>query len=156
MTTTFSQQLQPVDLSKYAGKWYVLASIPTGFDKKWQYETESYALNADGSIAISTTYQKAGDPKLRSFRSKGFPIKSSNNAQWKVQFLWPFKADYLVEELDDSYTTVVVGHPKKKFLYIMNRTGKINTLQYQQILERMQKKGYDLSRLQKVEQGFSE
>lgn len=155
MNTPGSQnKVTVVDLERYSGKWYVIATIPTNFDKNWDYTTESYSLTKEGEITIYTTYRKKGELKERSVRSKGFPVKETHNVHWKVQFVWPFKADYLIEELPPEYSYVVVGHPKRKFLYIMNRTGKMGSLQYDEIIERCRQKGYDLSKLQKVKQGF--
>jgi apolipoprotein D and lipocalin family protein len=147
-------KINVVDLQKYSGKWYVIATIPTLFDKNWDYTTESYHVNKDGTIAIFTTYRKNGKEKTHSVKSKGFPNKTTNNLTWKVQFVWPFKADYLIEELADDYSYVVVGHPKKKFLYIMNRTGKINEIKYNETLKRYQQKGYDISKLKKLNQSI--
>ena len=143
-----------VDLNKYSGKWYVIACIPTKFDKTWNYVTESYTINKKGTIDIYTTYKKGNDPKEHSVSSKGFPISETNNINWKVQFVWPFKADYLIEELAEDYTYVVVGHPKKKFLYIMNRTGKMGDIQLREIINRCREKGYDVSQMNKIAQGF--
>jgi apolipoprotein D and lipocalin family protein len=155
MTATVApHEVKSVDLDRYSGKWYVIACIPTRYDKDWNYTTETYSVAAKGSIDILTTYKKGDHHEERSTRSKGFPVKESNNVRWKVQFVWPFKTDYQIEELSPDYTTVVVGHPQKKFLYIMNRSGRINAIQYEQILERMVKKGYNTAQLRKVEQGF--
>lgn len=154
--TAFSQSLvTQVDLNRYSGKWYVIASIPTRFDKNWTYITESYTLRKDGNIDIFTTYHKGGEIKERSVISKGFPDSASRNVKWKVQFVWPFKADYLIEELTDQYTYVVIGHPKRKYLYIMNRSGNMGQIQYEEIVNRVAAKGYDTLRLQKTEQGFN-
>ena len=144
--------VQSVDLKKYSGKWYVIAGIPTRFDKKWNYTTESYSLREDGNIDVFTAYVKEGDTKTSTVSSKGFPDAKTNNVQWKVQFVWPFRADYLVEELADDYSYVVVGHPKKKYLYIMNRTGKMSNDQYISIVERCIKKGYDIGKIRKTKQ----
>lgn len=144
--------LKNIDLDKFSGKWYVIATIPTKFDKEWNYVTETYTLNKKGNIDIYTTYLKESDSKQRSVRSKGFPVKGANNVKWKVQFVWPFKADYLIEEIDTNYFYTVVGHPKKKFLYIMNRSGKMGEIQYNELLERFAKKGYDISKIRRVMQ----
>lgn len=141
-----------IDLDKYVGKWFVIACIPTSFDKNWNSVTETYTLNKKGNIDIYTTYTKAGDTKQRDVWSKGFPNKNSKNMRWKVQFVWPFRADYLIEEIDANYFYTVVGHPKKKFLYIMNRTGKMGDIQYKEILDRCAKKGYDISQVRKLQQ----
>lgn len=151
-STTAFHPVKNVDLSRYAGKWYIIGSIPTRFDKKWRYTTESYALREDGNIDVFTTYVKHDDAKTSTLLSKGFPDHDTNNVEWKVQFIWPFKADYLIEELADDYSYVVVGHPEKKYLYIMNRTGKMNGALYTSIAERCALKGYDIAELRKTVQ----
>ena len=146
-----AQNVKSVDLKKYSGKWYEIASIPSSFDKSWNYVTESYTVNKKGNIDIYTTYKKANSSKEKSLKSKGFIVKGSNNTKWKVQILWPFKADYWIEELDENnYSYVVIGHPKKKYLYIMNRTGMMGDIQYQEIVDRFAKRGYNVSQLRKI------
>lgn len=141
---------QSIDLFKYSGKWYVIGVIPTRFDKEWEYVTENYTVKKNGKIDIYTTYIKQGGTKIQSVKSKGFPKKSTGNVAWKVQFVWPFRADYLIEEIAEDYSYVVVGHPKKKFLYIMNRTGKMDEALYTTIVKRFSEKGYDITQLKKV------
>lgn len=144
--------VKEVDLQKYSGKWHVIASIPTRFDKDWNYCTETYTLNKKGRIDIYTTYIKNGETKQKAVTSKGFPIAKTGNIKWKVQFVWPFRADYLVEELASDYSYVVVGHPKRKYLYIMDRTGRMSNELYLAIVERCRQKGYDMSKLNKLSQ----
>lgn len=143
-------QPESIDLAKFSGKWYVIGVIPTRFDKNWNYVTETYTLNKKGTIDIYTTYIKIGETKTESVKSKGFPNKAKNNVMWKVQFVWPFRADYLIEEVDKNYIYTVVGHPKKKFLYIMNRTGKMDEALYNALAKKYADKGYDISKLRKL------
>lgn len=149
------KEARTLDLNKYSGKWYVIACIPTRFDKKWEYITESYHLNSRGTIDIFTTYKKGSDTTERSVTSKGYLVKGKHNMKWKVQFIWPFRADYLVEELPEDYSYVVVGHPKKKFLYIMNRSGLMSAHREREIIESCREKGYDVTKLRKVKQEAS-
>ncbi|MBA3972265.1 MAG: lipocalin family protein [Bacteroidetes bacterium] len=138
-----------IDLQKYSGKWYVIGTIPTRYDKDWNYITETYTMRSDGDIDIYTTYRKKGDKEIKDLKSKGFPISEQNNLKWKVQFIWPFKVDYLIEELADDYSYVVVGHPKQKFLYIMSRNPQMDTTLYASIVERCHQKGYDIAKIRK-------
>lgn len=140
---------EKINLHKYSGKWYVIGTIPTRFDKNWDYITETYTIRKNGNIDIYTTYKKKGQTEKNELRSKGFPIAKENNVRWKIQFLWPFKIDYLIEEIAEDYSYVVVGHPKKKFLYIMNRSGNMDNSLYAAIRERCKQKGYDVSRLRR-------
>lgn len=154
MQTTINAQNNEteVNLNRFCGKWFVIASIPTRFDKSWDYVTESYSLASDNKIAVFTTYVKPGSQKVHSVKSKGFPAKNSGNRHWKVQFVWPFKADYLIEILADDYSYTVGGHPKKKFLYIMNRSGQMDDELYERLLAQCNKNGYDLKKLRKIKQ----
>ncbi len=154
INTNAQTTVNRLNLQKYSGKWFVIASIPTKFDKDWNYITESYHVNDKGDVDVVTTYKKEKTAPEKTVKSKGFPIEQSQNLKWKVQFIWPFKADYLVEELNDDYTYVVVGHPKRKFLYIMNRSGIMGKLQYEEIIKRCAQKGYDISKLRRISQSF--
>lgn len=138
-----------VDLDKYAGKWYVIGFIPTLFDKKWNYTTESYTLNEKGDYEIYTTYRKKEKEETHQVISKGFIDKNSGNSKWKVQFVWPFKADYWIIDLADDYSYTVVGNKKKSFLYIMSRTPALSESIYNSLVERCKKWGYDVSRIRK-------
>lgn len=146
------ETVKQVDLKKYAGKWYVIGFIPTLFDKKWNYTTESYTLNEKGDYDIYTTYRKTKDDRMRSVRSKGFIDKSSGNAKWKVQFVWPFKADYWVIQLADDYSYTIVGNAKKSFLYIMSRTPTLSETTYNKLVEYCKNSGYNISKLRKQQQ----
>lgn len=150
--STAQNTVKEVDLQKYSGKWHVIASIPTRFDKSWNYCTESYTLNKKGNIDVYTTYIKNGETQQRAVKSKGFPNAKTGNIKWKVQFVWPFRADYLIEELPGDYSYVVVGHPKKKYLYIMDRSGRMGNELYLAIVERCRQRGYDISKLNKLSQ----
>jgi apolipoprotein D and lipocalin family protein len=152
ITEEMPGHLKSLNLHKYEGKWYVIASIPTRFDKNWNYVTETYSINKKGHIDIFTTYVKEGERDERSVRSKGFPVPKSHNMKWKIQYFWPFTIDYLIEELPEDYSYVVVGHPKKKFLYIMNRSGVMSPHREIEIVERCRKKGYNIAKLKKVRQ----
>jgi apolipoprotein D and lipocalin family protein len=160
LNKTFAQDtVDLIELNKYAGKWYVIACIPTSVDKHWNYMTETYTLNKKGNIDIYTTYIKASDPdkkkatpKEKHIRSKGFPQKGTNNFKWKVQFFWPFKVDYLIEEVPADYSYTVVGHPEKKFLYFMSREKTISDELYKQLVQKYKEKGYDMSKMIRVPQ----
>jgi apolipoprotein D and lipocalin family protein len=144
---TENKPVPKIDPVKYAGKWYVIGWIPTMYDRKWQNTTETYTLNRKGDYDIYTTYTRKG--KNKSVRSKGFLNAAAGNATWKVQFVWPFRADYWVIELGEDYSYSVVGHPKNKFLFIMARQPQMNDSLYGAITERCKAKGYDTDQLRK-------
>ena len=139
--------VEKVDILSYAGKWYSLYSIPTFLDKHWRQTTETYVIHPDGYYAVFTTYKVTGDDKQKYIRSKLFVVKGTNNAEYKAQFLWPFKTDYWVIELAEDYSYVVVGHPECKYLLIMSRKPFLDDELVKEVIERCASKGYDTSRL---------
>lgn len=146
------ETVKKVDLNRYSGKWYVIGFIPTLFDKKWNYTTETYTLNENGDYDIYTTYKKTATDQIHDVKSKGFINKASGNSKWKVQFIWPFKADYWILQLADDYSYTVVGNKKQSFLYIMSRTPVLPEPTYNKLVEDCKKQGYDISKLRKQEQ----
>lgn len=141
-----------VDLDKYAGKWFVIASIPNKVDKNWNFVTETYTIKSNGNVSIETTYIKKRKTKKHSISSKGFPVNDSHNARWKVKFWWPAEYDYVIEELAPDYSYVVVGEPNKKYLYIMARTNVMDEQLFKETAARCKARGYDVAKLNKVPQ----
>jgi len=145
-----------LDLEKYAGKWYEIASFPNWFERNCFCTTAEYAL-MEGFVKVTNSCRK-GSPegKLAVATGKARPVPSSNNSQLKVQFQWPFKGDYWVIALDEGYQYAMVGHPKKKYLWILSRTPGLDNEAYQNLLRIAEDKGYDVNRLQRTVQSCSQ
>jgi apolipoprotein D and lipocalin family protein len=62
-----------------------------------------YDLNDDGSIATTFTFRLgSADGKKKRYTPTAHVTEDPSNAIWKMQFLWPFKADFRVIWLDDE------------------------------------------------------
>ena len=158
MTTTINQaqtlQTVPnVDLKKYAGKWYEIASYPQYFQKGCHCTTAEYTLSEKGYVIVENRCNRDSVNGKQSYiKGKAFVEEGSGNAKLKVQFFWPFKAKYWIIDLATDYSYAVVSHPNKKYLWILSRKSKIDDTLYQQIISKLKSKGFDLSKLQKTEQ----
>lgn len=140
-----------VDLSKYAGKWFEIASFSQTFQKGCHNTTAEYTLSDKGYVVVENKCNRDSlTGKLSSIKGKAFVDKNSGNAKLKVQFFWPFKGKYWIIDLADDYSYAVVSNPSKKYLWILCRTSKMDNATYEQILERLKQKGFDLSKLQKT------
>lgn len=148
---TTLQTVPFVDLNKYLGKWYEIASFPQKFQKGCSCTMAEYALNKDGSISVTNTCNKEGKQKVATAKAKVKDKKT--NAKLSVQFFWPFKGKYWIIDLAEDYSYAVVGHPNRKYLWILSRTRELDQQTYEGILERIKEKGFDLSVLKKTEQG---
>jgi apolipoprotein D and lipocalin family protein len=77
---------------------------------------------------------------------------SGSQAKLKVQFFWPFRADYWIIELDPDYRHAVVGHPSRDYLWILARTRTMEPAVYQSLLARIEAHGFDVQRLERTRQ----
>lgn len=138
-----------VDLKKYAGKWYEIASFPQRFQKGCHCTTAEYTLSDKGYVVVENKCRKDSiNGKLSSIKGKAFVDENSGNAKLKVQFFWPFKGKYWIIDLADDFSYAVVSHPNRKYLWILSRTPKMSEQVYQGILSRLKDKGLDISKLQ--------
>jgi len=137
-----------IDLKKYVGKWYEIASYPMKFQKDCYCVTADYTLTDKGYVKVFNSCRKGSvNGKVKSITGKAFPVEKTNNVKLKVQFFWPFKADYWVIDKADDYSWAVVSGPSRKYLWILSRTPKLQEETWQYITDRLVKNGFDLSKL---------
>jgi apolipoprotein D and lipocalin family protein len=141
-----------VDVARYMGPWYVIASIPTFLEKGAYNAVETYSQNADGTIAVNFTFHKGGfDGPVKTMKPRGF-ILDASGAVWGMRFVWPIKADYRIAYLNDDYTEVIVGRTARDYVWIMARKPQIGAQEYERLVQRVAQLGYDVSKLAAVPQ----
>lgn len=142
-----------VDIDRFMGDWYVLASIPTFIEKGAHNGVESYARNEDGTIDTTFTFNADGfDGKQKRYNPKGFVREGTGNAVWGMRFIWPFKSDYRVVYLDEDYTVTIIGRNKRDYVWIMSRQPTISDEDYATLKQKVSDLGYDVSKLERVPQ----
>ncbi len=147
------QTVAYVDLKKYAGKWYEIASFPQSFQKGCHCTTAEYTLSNKGYVIVENRCNKGSVKGKESYiKGKAFVKENTGNAKLKVQFYWPFKAKYWIIDLAEDYSYAVVSHPNKKYLWILSRTPKMDKTIYNNMVSRIKEKGLDISKLKITEQ----
>jgi len=151
--TPILQTVPKVDLKKYSGKWYEIASYPQRFEKGCYCTTAEYTISEKGYVIVENSCNKDSvNGRLSSIKGKAFVEENSGNAKLKVQFFWPFKGKYWIIDLAEDYSYAVVSHPNKKYLWILSRTPKMDDTVYQKIISRLNEKGFDLTKIQITKQ----
>ena len=142
-----------VDLPRFMGDWYVIASIPTFMEKGAHNAVESYRLDTDGTIAVNFTFRKDSfDGKQKQHQPRGFVIDGTGNAVWGMRFIWPFKADYRITYVDASYTQTIISREARDYVWIMARTSTIAAAEYEHLVGLVAAQGYEIAKLQRVPQ----
>ena len=147
----FLQVVPEVDINKYAGKWYEIASLPVSQQKGCYCTTAEYSIIDSTTIKVLNKCRKDSiNGEYDEAEGKAFVVEGSNNAKLKVQFFWPFKGDYWIIDLDDNYQYAVVGVPSRKYFWILSRTPKMDEELLSLLLGRVKEKGFDISKAQKT------
>jgi len=147
--------VETVDVNRYLGKWYEIASYPAWFQKGCTATTAEYSLLPDGKIQVVNRCRKDSlEGPLKESKGKAEVVDSATNAKLKVWFFWPFKGNYWIIDLAPDYQWAVVGEPSRKYLWILSRTPTLDAAVYQSILKRLPQKGYAPEKLKRTEQAI--
>lgn len=140
-----------VDLARYLGTWYEIASFPQRFQKGCTGSTAMYAARADGDIDVFNRCRidrLDGPEKLA--RGRARVIDKQSRAKLEVSFFRPFWGDYWIIDLGRDYEYAVVGHPSRDYLWILSRAPVMDAPVYDGILARLTAQGYETHRLNRT------
>ena len=137
-----------VDVKRYLGKWYEIASIPASFQKACVGgTTATYTLRPDNTVEVlNQCYDREG--RLKSAKGRAWVIDPATNAKLKVSFI-PFlrlsflAGDYWIIDLGPDYEYAVVGHPSREYGWILSRTPELPPATLEGINQRLKAQGYD-------------
>jgi apolipoprotein D and lipocalin family protein len=148
-----SQSLPPrtveyVDLKKYSGLWYEIAKIPNSFqDQCVSGTTARYTPSEDGEIlVINSCIDENGE--IDKAEGVARVVDKKSNAKLEVSFVsflgWrPFWGDYWIIGLDENYQWAVVGHPERKYGWILSRVKQPDQQTMNEAFQILKDQGYD-------------
>lgn len=153
ITATDKSVVPQLNISRYLGTWYEIARYNHSFERGLVGVTATYSLLPDGKIrVVNAGYEGTLSGARSEAVGKAKIPDATEPARLKVSFFWFFYADYFVLELDPGYQWAVVGSSSDKYLWILSRTPQIDDGLYRTLLEKITSRGYDVSKLIKVEQ----
>lgn len=141
------QTVDSVELQRYAGKWYEIASLPMFFQRNCVADTTAeYTLLPDGSVGVNNRC-RTKDGKIDSASGTASAVKDSGNAKLLVSFFKPITGNYWVIGLDPDYRWAVVGAPDRKVLWILSRSPQLSPDDLERALASAKAQGYTLEEL---------
>ena len=94
------------------------------------------------------------DGPLKKFTPVGWVDNEQTNAEWRMQFIWPFHSAYLIAHLDADYQTTIIGVPNRKYLWIMARNPNLAEDQISELIAIAGDLGYDTAAIKRVPQSW--
>jgi len=137
-----------LDLQRYAGHWYEIARIPNRFQRECASNTTAeYTLRNDGRIEVTNRCRKENG-KILQARGIARIASGGNPARLQVSFVsilgkQLFWGDYWVIGLGEDYQWAIVGHPQRKYGWILARQPSLDNATLARILSRLEEAGYD-------------
>ncbi|HKI84487.1 MAG TPA: lipocalin family protein [Candidatus Krumholzibacteria bacterium] len=137
-----------LQLSRYVGRWYEIAHIPNRFQSKCASNTTAeYTLQEDGRIEVINRCRKENG-KIMEARGIARIASGGNPARLEVSFVsilgkQLFWGDYWVIGLDADYEWAIVGHPQRKYGWILARQPSLDDATLARIVARLKEAGYD-------------
>lgn len=148
-----------LDLAKYMGRWYEIASFPSRFQPKNGVNTRAtYTLRPDGTVnVLNETWSDGKRGYIEGTAYKSDP--STDEAKLKVKFyvppflpVFPVVGDYWVLYIDDDYQYALIGQPSRRYMWILSRQPHLDEEIYNQLVQRAAEDGYDITQLRKTSQ----
>ena len=148
-----------INVPRYMGTWYEIAKYPNFFQRKCVSNTSAqYSAQPDGTVRVQNRCTKE-DGQINEAIGQARQIGASTSPKLEVRFApeWlsflPFVwGNYWVIDLDADYQLVAVSEPKREYLWILARTPEVSAKAYDELLARLEKKGFDLKKLEKSRQ----
>jgi apolipoprotein D and lipocalin family protein len=137
-----------VDLARFQGKWYEIASLPR------TTQTDCYGTTAFYSPAPGGSFQFVHQCNVGSTLG---PLRTATMTATLPDPAVPaklalqvsgFSGDYWILEVGSNYEYAVVGHPSRAYLWILSRTPTLEADITQGILDRAQRNQFDIANLQ--------
>ena len=166
MATTFTYADAPptvgeLDINRYQGLWHQVAFIPNSFQKKCVSSvTAEYTLTERNKIkVVNRCLEEDGEVSVAEGRARINP-KYGESSKLQVTFvkifrwIWPFGGDYWVLDIDEDYQKVIVGHPKRKYLWILSRKAELSNRTLIQLRNKIKTTGYDPCSVQLSQPNF--
>ena len=145
--------VKELDIDRYLGKWYEISRYDHKFERGLVGVTATYSFREDGKIkVVNSGYKNTLNGQKSEAIGKAKIPNPSISSKLKVSFFWFFYGDYFVLELDENYKWAVIGSSSDKYLWILSRTPQMDDGLYDEILNNLTRRGYDVNKLLKVKQ----
>ena len=142
-----------IDLGRYAGKWYEIASLPQIFSLGAKCITAEYTANPDGSIKV-VNKQITANGQASQIEGRATVEPNSNNTKLRVGFFGqqPTSSNYWIVEIADDYSYAVTSDLTKTTFWILSRTPQMDETKVQDILNRWKNYGINTALVKRTVQ----
>lgn len=139
-----------IDLDRYLGSWVEIASIPQFFQRKCVRDTKATYSAAENALIKVENVCTRDDGTREKAEGRARRVDPESPAKLEVTFMELFgeyrfwvSGGYWVIALDANYEWAVVGHPSRRFGWVLARDRRLSPVALAEIIGRIKSQGYD-------------
>jgi apolipoprotein D and lipocalin family protein len=147
------ETIKVLDIGRYQGVWYEIASTKPSFQKDCVCVTATYTPLGDGSVGVDNSCRiKSPTGELKIARGTAIIPDLNEPGKLKVTFSEQnavarffgglFRTNYWIVDLGADYNYAVISSPFKKPIWILSRTPQLPEEEYKRILANLDSKGF--------------
>jgi apolipoprotein D and lipocalin family protein len=144
------QPAKPVDLTRYAGRWYEIARLPNKIQDgcalgaiEWGHGSGSASFSVTQSCRMDTAQVRE-----KVWHASGRVTDPPKNTKIHLSFFGGLiSQDYWVLDRGDDYSWCILSTPSPKYLWILSRQPVITAAQKAAVVARARDMGFDVSHL---------
>ena len=141
-----------VSLDRLMGEWFVVASIPTVFERAPYAATASFS-RAERGIEVDYTFlTDAFDGKSRNIKARAMIDNPGINTDWTISVAWPFGTDVRIIHTEPDYSMVVLASPDRSKVWILSRRAAVDRPAYSDVILRLQGLGFNVGKIRNIPQ----
>ena len=142
--------VEKLDIARYLGTWIEIAAIPQFFQRKCVRDSKAtYSLAEASLIRVENTCTRVdGGRELVEGRARR--VVADEPAKLEVTFFELFgeyrfwvSGGYWIIALDPNYQWAVVGHPSRRFGWVLARERRLSPVALAEVIGRIKSQGYD-------------
>lgn len=143
----------PVDLTRYMGRWYTIATVPYLNEREYVGSYADWELRPDGRIDDNYYGRRYGfDQPLTGGALVAHTVPGSGGGKWRVTILWPFDVVVLTVYVDPDYRYTVRCAEDGSPIWILSRTPDMDDDVYASLVRRLAAMGIHTEGLRRVPQ----
>lgn len=146
--------VQSVDITRYLGTWYEIASLPNKFQAMCVADTQAHYRQDGDGVAVRNRCRKS-DGSVTEIHGVAKIVNGSGNAKLRVSFFRPFYGDYWILAIDPAYGWVLVGEPRRKFAWVLARKPSLDDATLNLAFDKAAKLGFPKEKFRLTPQNHS-
>lgn len=150
---------RPISIKEFMGRWFVVANIPTFFDKGTINNVEEYSCDEEGkNVTVNFLYSSQDSATKGCIRQRAVVNDPIQGTEWKLTpefgIPLPVSLPYLIVDCAEDYSSCIIGMPKRQHVWIMTRDPNPDERVVEELIRKAQAFGYDVTKVQRVKQDW--